>query len=86
VLREGQTAAFEFTVTQDEMAAFAGAAGLLTLLAADYNWLHVDTVSPGFVETNLLNAFDQRFLELLRERPAFRQSDDVAGKIFAKIK
>jgi hypothetical protein len=34
----------------------------------------------------MLNAFDQRFLELLRERPGFRQPDDVAGKILVKIK
>jgi hypothetical protein len=44
VLREGQTAAFEFTVTQDKMAVFAGAAGFFRLLAADYKWLHVDTL------------------------------------------
>lgn len=64
----------------------AGAAGMFRLLAADYAWLHVDTVSPGFVETGMLRAFDERFLEILREQTGpFRQPDDVAREIFGKI-
>ena len=44
---------------------------MLAILAADYPWLGVATVSPGFTETDMLRSFDERFLELMRQRRAF---------------
>jgi len=58
-----------------------GLAGLLKALAADYPWLNVRSVSPGFVETEMLRAFDPRFLEMMRRRAPFQQPDDVAQEI-----
>lgn len=60
-----------------------GLAGLLKVMQADYPWLTVRSVSPGFTETAMLEAFDPRFLEIARTRMAFQQPDDVAGEIVA---
>lgn len=58
-----------------------GMAGMLALLAADYPWLRVRTVSPGYTETRMLEAFDERFLALQRERQAFQTAEQVAALI-----
>lgn len=63
-----------------------GMAGLLAVLAADYPWLTVRSVSPGFTETAMLDAFDPRFIELMRARSPFRQPDDVAKEILAAFR
>ncbi len=39
-----------------------GMAGVLAMLAADYPWLRVRAVKPGYTETRMLDAFDERFL------------------------
>ncbi|MCC6472073.1 MAG: SDR family oxidoreductase [Alphaproteobacteria bacterium] len=62
-----------------------GMAGMLGVLAAEHPWLRVGTVSPGFTDTRMLRAFDERFLELQRGRAAFRQADDVAAEIATTI-
>jgi NAD(P)-dependent dehydrogenase (short-subunit alcohol dehydrogenase family) len=62
-----------------------GLSGLLSVLAADYPWLQVATVSPGFTETDMLQAFDERFLAMMREREPFQRADDVAAEILAAI-
>jgi 3-oxoacyl-[acyl-carrier protein] reductase len=59
--------------------------GLMSLLSADYPWLNVVTVSPGFTETDMLKAFDARFLAMMREREPFQHADDVAAEILAAI-
>ena len=59
-----------------------GLSGLLTVLAADYSWLNVRSISPGFTETPMLAAFDPRFIEMVRQRKPFRRADDVAEEIF----
>ncbi len=58
-----------------------GMAGMLALLATDYPWLRVRTVSPGYTETRMLEAFDERFLALQRERQAFQTAEQVAAAI-----
>lgn len=58
-----------------------GLAGLLAVIEADYPWLSVRRVSPGFTETAMLAAFDPRFLEIARARAPFQQPDDVAEEI-----
>src|SRR5262249_21993999 len=58
-----------------------GLAGVLSALAADYPWLRVRSVKPGFTETPMLQAFDGRFLAVQREREAFRTPQEVASQI-----
>jgi NAD(P)-dependent dehydrogenase (short-subunit alcohol dehydrogenase family) len=62
-----------------------GMAGALAVVAADYPWLRVRTVSPGFTETSMLNAFEPRFIELMRTRVPFQKPEDVAAEIVALI-
>ena len=58
-----------------------GLAGVLAALAADYPWLRVRSVKPGFTETRMLKAFDDRFLALQRQREAFLTPQEVASRI-----
>lgn len=58
-----------------------GMAGLLDLLQADHPWLQVRSVKPGYTETAMLQAFDERFLALQRERQAFQTAEEVASLI-----
>lgn len=58
-----------------------GMAGVLALLAADYPWLRVRSVSPSFTETKMLDAFDTRFLDLQRAKAPFQTPGSVARQI-----
>ena len=58
-----------------------GLAGVLAAVAADYSWLRVRSVSPGYTETPMLSVFDDRFLALQRERQPFQTPDEVAQQI-----
>lgn len=58
-----------------------GLAGVLAALAADYPWLRVRSVKPGFTETRMLEAFDDRFLAVQRQREAFQTPQEVASQI-----
>lgn len=58
-----------------------GLAGVLALLAADYPWLRVRTVKPGYTETSMLKVFDERFLEMQRAKRAFQTPEQVAAQI-----
>ena len=60
-------------------------AGLLAALAADYPWLRVHTVRPGFTDTSLLDAFDPRLLEQLRAHSPFARPEAVASDIAGRI-
>lgn len=62
-----------------------GMVGMLAVLAADYPWLRVRTVSPGYTETAMLNAFEPRFVELMRARVPFHKPEEVASEIMALI-
>ncbi|RZJ29482.1 MAG: SDR family NAD(P)-dependent oxidoreductase [Brevundimonas sp.] len=63
----------------------AGMAGLLDVLAADYGWLTVRSVRPGYTETPMLKAFDERYLEMMRERTPFSTPEQVAGEIVDEL-
>jgi 3-oxoacyl-[acyl-carrier protein] reductase len=41
----------------------------------------VRSVKPGFTETRMLEAFDDRFLTVQRQREAFRTPQEVASQI-----
>ena len=58
-----------------------GMAGVLSLLAADYPWLRVGSVKPGYTETRMLSAFDDRFLATQRERAPFQTPEQVAVRV-----
>jgi 3-oxoacyl-[acyl-carrier protein] reductase len=58
-----------------------GMAGVLAILAADYPWLRVRAVRPGYTETRMLDAFDERFLATQREKAPFQTPDEVASLI-----
>jgi 3-oxoacyl-[acyl-carrier protein] reductase len=58
-----------------------GLAGVLAAAAADYPWLRVRSVSPGYTETPMLAAFDERFLAMQRERAPFETPEEVASII-----
>lgn len=62
-----------------------GLAGVLATLAADYPWLTVDQVSPGFTETPMLQAFEARYLDAMRSQHAFASPGDVAAQIVATL-
>lgn len=58
-----------------------GMAGVLALLAAEYPWLRVRSLRPGYTETPMLEAFDPRFLELQRAKAPFKTAQEVARLI-----
>jgi 3-oxoacyl-[acyl-carrier protein] reductase len=58
-----------------------GLAGLLAVVEADYPWLTIHRVSPGFTETAMLDAFDPRFLDMARGRVPFERPEDVAVEV-----
>lgn len=58
-----------------------GMAGMLAMLAADYPWLRVRAVWPGYTETPMLAAFDERFLAMQREKAPFQTPEQVASLI-----
>lgn len=62
-----------------------GMAGLLAVLAADYPWLRVRSVRPGYTETPMLAAFDERFLAQQREKTPFLTPQDVAAQILTEV-
>lgn len=62
-----------------------GLQGVLAAAAAEYSWLRVTSVSPGYTETPMLAAFDSRFLEMARACAPFTTPDEVAREIVDKI-
>lgn len=62
-----------------------GMAGLLAALAAEYPWLRVRSVKPGYTETPMLSAFDSRFLDLQRQKAPFATPEQVASRILTEI-
>lgn len=60
-----------------------GLCGVLALLASEYKWLKVQTVSPGFTQTKMLEVFDPRFLEQLAASGAVSNPADIANEIMA---
>jgi 3-oxoacyl-[acyl-carrier protein] reductase len=51
------------------------------MAAADYPWLQVRAVKPGYTETRMLEAFDERFLNMQREKAPFSTPESVASLI-----
>jgi 3-oxoacyl-[acyl-carrier protein] reductase len=62
-----------------------GLQGVMALLAAEFPWLHTSVVRPGFTETPMLQAFDARFLDLLRQRESFANPAALAIDIVDRL-
>lgn len=59
--------------------------GMLDVCAAEYPWLRVHTISPGFTETPMLKVFDERYLEQMRTKSSFSTSEEVARTILREL-
>ena len=59
--------------------------GMLSVCAAEYPWLKVRTVSPGFTRTGMLDVFDERYLEQMQAKKPFASAEDVARLILKEI-
>lgn len=59
--------------------------GMLSVCAAEYPWLTVRTVSPGFTRTAMLDVFDERYLEQMQAKQPFASAEDVARQILENI-
>ena len=58
---------------------------LLAVCAAEYPWLKVRTVSPGFTRTKMLDTFDTRYVEMIEKRSTISMPDEVAKSIVNEI-
>jgi len=66
-----------------------GLLGVLNAAKADYPWLTINSVSPGFVETPMLKAFDSRYLDSMRENQPdgkFSTPEKVAEDVIKILK
>ena len=62
-----------------------GLLGLLSSMSAEYKWIDVKTISPGFTESNMLKSFDHRFLDKLKMDGKINNPSNVANDIFLVI-
>ena len=62
-----------------------GLQGLLAVLKGEFPWLETGSVFPSYIETPMLEAFDERFLELMRQQQDFASAEEVAREILALI-
>ena len=63
-----------------------GLCGVLALLEAEFTWLKVATVCPGFTQTKMLQAFDERFIEQISAQAPLLQPSEVAAEILSHFK
>lgn len=59
--------------------------GMLSVCAAEYPWLRVRTVSPGFTKTGMLDVFDERYLEQMQAKAPFASAEDAAQLVLREI-
>ena len=59
-----------------------GLQAVLKVLDDEYAWMSVKTISPGFIDNDLLaRVFDERYLEQLREENLMNSNDELAAEI-----
>ena len=58
---------------------------LLSVCLAEYPWLNVSSISPGFTDTKMLEVFDKRYIELVAAKNSISHPDEVAKKIINEI-
>lgn len=70
----------------DYVIAKHGLLGVIKAAGAEYPWLRARTISPGFTETPMLKAFDERYLEQARAAAGgFATPPQVAAAILALV-
>ena len=62
-----------------------GLSGVIALLAAEHTWLKVSTVSPGFTDTKMLKAFDERFIEQIAKNNPLHKPSEIAVEIVTQF-
>lgn len=60
-----------------------GLCGVLALMAAEFSWLKVVTISPGFTQTKMLEVFDPRFIEQITFETPLSQPAEIADQILS---
>lgn len=58
---------------------------LLKACNAEYRWLKVETFNPGFIQTDMLQVFDSRYVELLISKNQVLTPEFVAMGVIRKI-
>ena len=58
---------------------------MLSVCAAEFNWLKVRTVTPSFTKTKMLDVFDERYLEILDSKKKISTPESVAKLIIDEI-
>jgi len=59
---------------------------MLSVCSAEYPWLKVETINPGFTKTQMLDVFDPRYLEMMQAQIKISLPEEVAQLIIEKIK
>ena len=59
---------------------------LLSVCSAEYPWLKVKTITPGFTKTPMLDVFDPRYLEIIQAHNKISTPEEVAQLIIKMIK
>jgi 3-oxoacyl-[acyl-carrier protein] reductase len=62
-----------------------GLQGVMAQLAGEFGWLTTACVFPGFTETDMLNAFDSRFVDQLRASNQIASPEGVVLEIVKKL-
>jgi NAD(P)-dependent dehydrogenase (short-subunit alcohol dehydrogenase family) len=62
-----------------------GLLGVVAQAKAEFPWLRVSSVRPGFTETEMLKVFDDRFLDQLRRQQQFADPEDVAAEVVERL-
>jgi NAD(P)-dependent dehydrogenase (short-subunit alcohol dehydrogenase family) len=62
-----------------------GLLGVMAQAKAEFPWLRVSAVKPGFTETDMLKAFDDRFLDQLRRQQEFSMPEDVTAEVIESL-
>ncbi|MBI2236374.1 MAG: SDR family NAD(P)-dependent oxidoreductase [Magnetospirillum sp.] len=70
----------------DYVIAKHGLLGVVKAAGAEYPWLRTGIVAPGFTETAMLTAFDERYLDQARAAGRFATPDEVAAEIVAMVR
>lgn len=62
-----------------------GLLGVIALLRAETPWLTVRTISPGFTDTAMLDAFDDRWIDKIRAAGGISTPEQVADDLLAGL-
>jgi magnesium chelatase subunit I len=58
---------------------------LLSIYAVEHSWLKIKKISPGYVNTKMLEVFDSRFIEIARTKTKFSSPEEIAKNVIEEI-